>query len=287
MNNFNFNRFSQALKCQFMVTRKTWIRLFGIYTLVMFMANLFFTRVQGFAYSHMVEHFTMDELIRTYNQHVQQTAYFGTIFFCIAMLFFASFLFSQMKDTRSRSAYLLWPVSHLEKYVISLLHSIVLGAVLTIAAYVLADVLRVFIDWVTGRIIVWGVPKLASTISLNSAFDGWQSAWMFITVVFYIHSLYVFGGTLFRRHQFLMTSGTILVTAILLTIIVNQITWSGGGFNFITSTWDEKTLTYTQTFHPAFYIINTVVSLLVVFHYWASYKLFTRMQVINNKWLNV
>jgi hypothetical protein len=27
--------------------------------------------------------------------------------------------------------------------------------------------------------------------------------------------------------------------------------------------------------------------LLIAFHYWASYKLFTRMQVINNKWLNV
>ena len=287
MNNFNFNRFSQALKCQFMVTRKTWIRLFGIYTLVLFMANLFFTRVQGFAYSHMVEHWTMDELIRTYNQHVQQTVYFGTVFFSIVMLFFASSLFSQMKDTRSRSAYLLWPVSHLEKYVISLLHSIVLGAVLTIAAYVLADVLRVFIDWVTGRIIVWGVPKLASTISLNSAFDGWQMVWMSFAWLLYIHSLYIVGGTLFRRHQFLMTSGTIVVASILLTTFVNQITWSGGGFNFITSTFDRKTLTYTQTFYPAFYIINTVVSLLVVFHYWASYKLFTRMQVINNKWLNV
>ena len=287
MNNFNFNRFSQALKCQFMVTRKTWIRLFGIYTLVLFMANLFFTRVQGFAYSHMVEHWTMDELIRTYNQHVQQTVYFGTVFFSIVMLFFASSLFSQMKDTRSRSAYLLWPVSHLEKYVISLLHSIVLGAVLTIAAYVLADVLRVFIDWVTGRIIVWGVPKLASTISLNSAFDGWQMVWMSFAWLLYIHSLYIVGGTLFRRHQFLMTSASIVVASILLTTFVNQITWSGGGFNFITSTFDRKTLTYTQTFYPAFYIINTVVSLLVVFHYWASYKLFTRMQVINNKWLNV
>ncbi len=287
MNNFNFNRFSQALKCHFMVTRKTWIRLFGIYTLVLFMANLFFTRVQGFAYSHMVEHFTMDELIRTYNQHVHQTAYFGIIFFCIAMLFFASFLFSQMKDTRSRSAYLLWPVSNLEKYVISLLHSIVLAAVLTIAAYVLADALRVFVDWVTGRIIIWGVPKLVYTISHNSALRGWQMIWMTLAWMLYFHSLYIVGGTLFRRHQFLMTSGTILVTAILLTTIVNQITWSGGGFNFITSTWDEKTLTYTQTFYPAFYIINTVVSLLVVFHYWASYKLFTRMQVINNKWLNV
>lgn len=286
MNNFNFNRFSQALKCHFMVTRKTWIRLFGIYTLVLFMANLFFTRV-GVAYSQMVEHFTMDELIRNYGVHVHQTDYFGIIFFCIAMLFFASFLFSQMKDTRSRSAYLLWPVSNLEKYVISLLHSIVLAAVLTIAAYVLADVLRVFVDLVTGRIIIWGVPKLVYTISHNSAFDGWRMIWMTLVWMLYFHSLYIVGGTLFRRHQFLMTSGTILVTAILLTIIVNQITWSGGGFNFITSTWDEKTLTYTQTFHPAFYIINTVVSLLVVFHYWASYKLFTRMQVINNKWLNV
>ena len=46
MSTFNFNRFSQALKCQFMVERKTWIRLFGIFTFVMFMANLFFTRLQ-------------------------------------------------------------------------------------------------------------------------------------------------------------------------------------------------------------------------------------------------
>ena len=287
MNNFNFNRFSQALKCQFMVTRKSWIRLFGIFTLVLFMANLFFTRVQGFTYSHMVEHFTMDELIRTYNHHVQQTVAFGIVFFCIAMLFFASFMFSQMKDTRSRSAYLLWPVSHLEKYVISLLHSIVLAAVLTIAAYVLADALRVFVDWVTGRIVIWGVPKLFEPLGSNAAFDDWQSAWMFITAVFYIHSLYIVGGTLFRRQQFLMTSAAIVVIVILEAIIQNQISWIGDGLQFANSTWDEKTLTYTTTFYPAFYILNTVLCALTVFHYWASYKLFTRMQVINNKWLNV
>lgn len=292
MNNFNFNRFSQALKCQFMVTRKTWIRLFGIYTLVMFMANLFFTRVQGFKYNSMLDgieagNLTMDGLIRTYNHHVQQTVAFGIVFFCIAMLFFASFMFSQMKDTRSRSAYLLWPVSHLEKYVISLLLNIVLAAVLTFAAYVLADILRVFIDWVTGRIIVWGVPKLFEPLGSNAAFDDWQSAWMFITAVFYIHSLYIVGGTLFRRQQFLMTSAAIVVIVILEAIIQNQISWIGDGFQFVNSTWDEKTLTYTTTFYPAFYILNTVLCALTVFHYWASYKLFTRMQVINNKWLNV
>ena len=292
MNNFNFNRFSQALKCQFMVTRKSWIRLFGIFTLVLFMANLFWTRVQGFKYNSMLDgieagNWTMDELIRTYNHHVQQTVAFGIVFFCIAMLFFASFMFSQMKDTRSRSAYLLWPVSHLEKYVISLLLNIVLAAVLTFAAYVLADALRVFVDWVTGRIVIWGVPKLFEPLGSNAAFDDWQSAWMFITAVFYIHSLYIVGGTLFRRQQFLMTSAAIVVIVILEAIIQNQISWIGDGLQFANSTWDEKTLTYTTTFYPAFYILNTVLCALTVFHYWASYKLFTRMQVINNKWLNV
>jgi len=275
-----------------MVSRKAWIRLFGIYTLVLFMANLFWTRVQGRSYNTMLESveagdWTMDELISSYTSHVDKSIAFGIIFFCIAMLFCASFMFSQMKDTRKRSAYLLWPVSHLEKFVISLLLYVVLAAVLTIGAYVLADALRVFIDWLTGRIIVWGVPKLFEPLGSNAAFDDWQSAWMFITVVFYIHSLYVFGGTLFRRQQFLMTSATIVAVVILVTIILNQISWSGDGFNFISSTWDEKTLTYTTTFHPAFYILNTVHCLLTVFLYWASYKLFTRMQVINNKWLNV
>ena len=40
-------------------------------------------------------------------------------------------------------------------------------------------------------------------------------------------------------------------------------------------------------YHPFFYILNSVLCALIIFHYWASYKLFTRMQVINNKWLNV
>ena len=47
MENFNIKRFGQALKCHFLVSRKSWIRIFGIYTLILFFANLFFTRVEG------------------------------------------------------------------------------------------------------------------------------------------------------------------------------------------------------------------------------------------------
>ena len=286
MSTFNFNRFSQALKCQFMVTRKTWIRLFGIFTLVMFMADLFFTRLQT-NYNNIVENWPM-EIYSYYNRHVEQTVAFGIFFFCVAMLYGISSMFSQMKDTRKRSAYLLWPVSNLEKYVVSFLLSFGLMLVLTVSAYVLADTLRVFIDWVTGRVVIWGIPKLSDPFTApDGPFEYWQMVWMLFAWVFYTHSLYTLGGTLFRRQQFLFTSGTIVVTVILLTIILNQIDWDSAHFEFITGTWDEKTNTYTRTFHPSFYIINSAVTLLIPIHYWISYKLFTRMQVINNKWLNV
>ena len=289
MNTFNYNRFSQALKCHFLVERKTWIRLFGIYTLVMFMANLFFTRVAGSGYSHWADNSPSD-LYLYYSGSVEQTSVFGVIFFCFAMLFTASGMFSQMKDTRKRSAYLLWPVSHLEKYVVSVLISVVMMLFLTIGAYILADALRVLVDWLTGRIVVWGftMPIMGRDGEHPwGAFQDWHGVWMVLVWAFYIHSLYIVGGTLFRRQQFLFTSGTIVVVGILLIMILNQIDWSRIHFDFITGTWDDKTQTYTTIFHPSFYIINSAMMLLVVFHYWISYKLFTRMQVINNKWLNV
>ena len=287
MSTFNINRFAQALKCQFLVMRKMWIRLFGIFTLVMFMAGLFWTRVQGTGYDYMVENWPAEDVYRNYNHYVEQTLVFSVIFFCFSMLFGASYLFSSMKDTRKRSAFLLWPVSNLEKYVVNLLLSILWLAIITVGAYLLADTLRVFVDWVTGRIVIWGFPKLAEPFGNNAAFEHWQTAWMFFTWVFYTHSLYIVGGTLFRRQQFLLTSCTIVLVAILLTMLLNQIDWNSMNIEFITGTWDEKTETYTHIFHPFFYILNTAVTLLIFVHYWAAYKLFTRMQVINNKWLNV
>ena len=284
MKTFNLNRFSQALKCQFLVLRKTWIRLFGIFTLVMFMADLFFTRVQGHNYQYMLEEWGAAYAYQRYNSYVDQTVVFGVIFFCFSMLFGASFLFSGMKDTRKRSAFLLWPVSNMEKYTINLLLSVLWLAVITIGAYLLADTLRVFIDWVTGRVVIWGIPMIGTRVFGPAPFEHWQIAWMLFAWVFYIHSLFIVGGTLFRRQQFLFTSMSIIVVGILLVSFLSHLDLH---IDCIRHSWDEKTSSYSTTYYPFFYILHTTLCALIVFHYWASYKLFTRMQVINNKWLNV
>jgi hypothetical protein len=157
-------------------------------------------------------------------------------------------------------------------------------AIITVGAYLLADTLRVFVDWATGRVVIWGFPKLAEPFAQNAAFEHWQSAWMFFTWVFYIHSLFIVGGTLFRRQQFLFTSMSIIVVGILLVSFLSHLDLH---IDCIRHSWDEKTSSYSTTYYPFFYILHTTLCALIVFHYWASYKLFTRMQVINNKWLNV
>ena len=189
MSTFNTTRFSQALKCQFLVLRKTWIRLFGIFTLVMFMADLFFTRVQGVKYDDMVSQWSVEAFLHTYGNYVGQTVAFGLVFFCFAMLFAASFLFAGMKDTRKRSAFLLWPVSNLEKYVISIILSVFWMMVITFAAYVLADAMRVFVDWVTGRVIIWVFPSyllmfLAKLLSIIGRWYGFSSPLCSISIHF-------------------------------------------------------------------------------------------------------
>ena len=292
MENFNINRFGLALKCHFLVSRKSWIRIFGIYTLVMFVANLFFTRVAGWSYSKMEELYQGEELVTEYAHIVNEASSFCFIFFCFAMLFGASYLFPQMKDTRKRSAYLLWPVSNSEKYIISLLHSTILMAILTIVAIIAADALRVLVDAITGRVIVWGVPLYGRYITHAPE---WQVVLMVVTWMFYFHSLYIVGGTLFRRFQFLSTSITIVTVTILLMIIIKQTglanidyhLWdyepTGEVFQYNGTTYDVKHAVY----NPRFYFAILGGWLIIAAHYWASFKLFCRMQVINNKWLNV
>lgn len=294
MKTFDMTRFFQALKCYFLVSRKTWIRLFGIYTLVMFFAGLFFTRIAGPGYSTMVENFQGETLFEQYGHLVRDSAIFGVFFFCFSMLFGASYLFAQMKDVRKRSAYLLWPVSNSEKYVVGLLHSVVLMAVIAVLAFIAADALRVLVDATTGRIIVWGIPLCFDQVKSLFSNDDWQMNAMLLSWLFYFHSLYIVGGTLFRRNQFLVTSAIIAIVTILLILLIRQTKldyWDFHLWDYVPATRVEEDGTVYQTvrplYHFSFYVALFVGWLIIAFHYWASFKLFCRMQVINNKWLNV
>ena len=281
MKQFDLHRFGQALKCHFLVMRRTWIRLFAIYTLVMFMAELFFTRITYSSYDYLAKEYGVEAAYNTYSHIVEQAVVFGAVFFCFAMLFGASYLFSHMKTTPQRSAYLTWPVSNLEKYLIAFLHSVVLIAIGTHVAFFLADAMRVLVDVIDGRVVVWGTPMVTEATNTQET-PGIFLAWI-LGVMLYFHSLYILGGSLFRRHQFLFTSIIIVIGFFLCVWGLNTVwLWFKlGDFNLMN--WDNG----IYHCHWILYVLVVLVYLLVAFHYWLSYKIFCRMQVINNKWLNV
>ena len=103
------------------------------------------------------------------------------------------------------------------------------------------------------------------------------------TVCLYIQSLFILGGSLFRKQHIILTSVSVMLYFVVLFKVVEWVVvWFGmedKSISIVNNGEVTNALLYWS------FIIGCWA--LVVIHYWLSYKFFTRMQVINNKWLNV
>ncbi|MBQ8153966.1 MAG: hypothetical protein IJ069_09865 [Prevotella sp.] len=279
MKNFDFHRFALTFKCQLLMGRNFWLRLFLIFFLVLFFAELFFTEV-------------VEAGLYDYATRVENTTNFCIVFFVISMLFGATGIFSVLKDTRKRIAYLMFPASNLEKYVNSLIQSTVVVAIVTFAAFFCADSIRTLSAPIFGHEMIWGVPSFLSHITpdfhatvtapnVDKVYQWWLGFFFAIGSILYFHSLYMLGGTAFRRQQFLMTTLFIVFCFIILMNVLHHIDFEG---NINLLSYDEQN---GLQVHPALYVIMVCMYLLTCFNYWLSYRIFCRVQAINNKWLNV
>ncbi|MBP3777332.1 MAG: hypothetical protein J6I37_10140, partial [Prevotella sp.] len=109
----------------------------------------------------------------------------------------------------------------------------------------------------------------------------WLGFFFAIGTILYFHSLYMLGGTAFRRQQFLMTTLFIVLCFIIIVNVLHHIDFEG---NINLLSYDEQN---GLQVHPAMYVIMVCLYLLTCFNYWLSYRIFCRVQAINNKWLNV
>ena len=281
MSTFNITRFGQALKCQYMNTRKDWMLVFGIYFIALSFLNILFVRSTSFDggdYHDVVAKHGVAYMEDAYPILIKGIAVFDVIFFGIGMLFCASFLFYHLKKKPWCSAYLMWPASNLEKYLVSLVLNVVMAAIGTIICVIIADALRVLVDALSGRIVVWAIPMIfdLKTFNLNPLI----ACGPFLSETLLIHAAYILGGTLFRKQQFVLTTIAIVIIGYIMVF-----TWHSPVIdNANLFDLDEKGKSVPNAW---FYVVSIGGYLLTALCYWLSYKLFCRMQVINNKWLNV
>lgn len=209
--------------------------------------------------------------------------------FVVFMIVGASHIFGNMKTKQQRTAFLMLPVSNAEKFVARWLWATVGQVVIYMVALVVADLLQALFGMLIG---VGALGSVTARVlhAVGNIFCGFTREFydivekntgialtlsiLVMTVMIFIHAFYIFGGTFFRRNAWLLTTcvGIVMV--------------------FVTASFDlNPDRIYSAMDQDKFVLILNLwsggIAVLTVIAYWLSYLLFKRMQVINNKWINV
>ena len=217
----------------------------------------------------------------------------------IVILFFfisACNIFSNMKTKLQRESFMMLPANNLEKYAARFLMMSVGSILIMVIATLIAD----FVQFILSFFMTPGYHASIIGSSLRQIYEAaidttcnnpisilaWQYkidaailGWSFLTM---IYSFCLLGGTFFRKQPIILTA----VSGIIIFMIIGYCgskleEW--GAFDFF------KHLNYdnpgTSLCMAIFW--SVIFLALAASSLWASYKIFTRMQVICNKWINM
>ena len=216
----------------------------------------------------------------------------------IVILFFfisACNIFSNMKTKLQRESFMMLPANNLEKYAARFLMASVGSILIMVIATLIGDFVQFVLSFfmtpgyhasIIGSFLSQIYEAATDTgnnpisiLAWHKNIDGALVGWSFLIM---IYSFTLLGGTFFRKQPIILTA----ISGIIIFMIIGYCgrkleEW--GVFDFYTHiNYDNPVTTLCLA------IFWSVVFLaLAAGSLWASYKLFTRMQVICNKWINI
>ena len=280
---FSFSRLALVMKRDFVENWKKNLNLFLAMSLAFLAVYLF--QMNDFDISWMNDSIEAKTYI---NVHTQG---FATIFY-LTLFYQAAEIMNNMRKKESRLSYLVLPATMLEKFVARALSFTAGIVVMLLASSLLAEVVRwAFLPFFPSladkfKVFVWagawgqifesfiGQPKLI----INSYAFAPQGI-MNTLVFFWLHSLFIFGGSYFGKHAFFKTCGTI-ISVVLALVGLGILLDTGEVWNTIRPLIDLLAQLPEST---AFLIIGFIFFAFTALNWWLSYKLFTRQQVIKPK----
>ena len=211
---------------------------------------------------------------------------FVIFFFC------GSRIFINMKTKASRSLFLMLPATNMEKFISRLLYTVLGTSLMIVASWIIADIIQfVFSLFLTPGMQGSLVGTVFEELFLKNNFDSshfvvrngtsvlgqtFPVGMFLLSLTIFTHSFFTLGGTVFRKSATLLTICSSFILMFLTALISSFV--------------DADVLRHlVQSMEPNTFgwLMVMVLLLLSVFNYWAAYKLFTHMQIINNKWFNI
>ncbi len=268
MNTFNFKRFANTLTWQIISRRKIYYKAAGtglLAILVCFFLNLV-----------------------SNNSNAGYPSTIGSLFvFVLAgyLLTGSALIVSNLNDKHSRINTFMLPASKLEKFVSRYICIIVVLPLAALAGLAAGDVLQLIVNQLvfhnSSSVLATFFSSFGSLNFVPIAFP--KSAFTNFTGYLLINSVYLLFGSFFRKHAWiksnllLITIFTVLTIATMLGVaaILNSLYGEGNwSIVLIDGIWAEIT-----TYAIAYAVI--------CFNFWASFRLYSRLQAVNNKWYNL
>lgn len=211
----------------------------------------------------------------------------------LVMMVGVSMVFRNMRTKQQRIAYMMLPASNMEKYVTRVVMVALGGLLMSVVSFVLADQLQmVFIKLIFGDTHIGSYVMASASMLSDIASKGvgaLKSMGIDIETSFPNSSLYAsFAATG-------MQSGNFLGVWFVLQYLFDMSAFLLMGSLFRRHSWLFACLIYslvTALIHLIVPAVNiwipvTLMLVCIVVFVWLSFRVFTRMQVINNKLLNI
>lgn len=207
------------------------------------------------------------------------------VFGFIAVTYFATcsaFIVSNIQDKRSRIAEFVIPASKLEKFVVRYIHLVVFIPLAALVGIAVGDVLQIIL----GLVITGDCQSFIVTMFRNFGFTSYSPTDTFPLVALFVffHTLLLVLGTIIRRRAwiksniivwfslFVLTVAGLCIASLVLNAIYDNVNYA------ITTLTDRDVLDV---------FLSIIIIAVSVFNYRLSFRIYSRMQIVTNRWHNL
>lgn len=280
---FDFTRFKNMLAWHLVNNKKFYLNIFVSFTLAwLFLAVFLQIKLRDDVYPDPL-------ILSTSYSMFALPLIFGSCFFGFFALATSIFRSVQKKSQRINTRML--PASNLEKYLCMFLFISVGSLVLMLGALVVCDALQ----YLFSLLLMPGLRTSLIGLILQQDFHllflhGFENFWYPYIIQAAVHTYFIWqytlcilGGSIYRKAPVVMTGLSVIVLHFVLLFAYGYL--ADSDFFDITCYTPDGTHSYISPVWCTVFI--GVMLALSAFNIFLSYRIFTRLQVISNKWLNL
>lgn len=197
-----------------------------------------------------------------------------------------SSILNNVRNKQQTIDFLTLPASNFEKFISRIMFVTLYYTGAFVVGLIAADVLQwlfslLFFPFDQTGFVITHIQFFSNTTIGNSFIEStdllsWLLGFTLFLGVIYVHSVYILGGTFFRKQAWVLTSITMFFLTIFIASVLDK-----SDFNINLADMSSSGLEIIVS------IFDVIIVGLIAFNYWLAYRIFTHIQVINNKWFNL